>query len=249
MDRGISMSVVATGRAASSARPATVVVIARALALAGVAALAFAVEDIERAVAATAEAGTETTFEADADCLSRYRWQPRLAQEKCATPATETNDEPVGAAGPVPDGGVTGAADQTGDGSTVFTIVTLEDGTTVVILECPECTYRWQPAKQRECLEKNSSIITIESLTGEKVTLDQCGESTTVFPDGSASEPGPPPDFAVSSKEQLDEIVGEPGSDPDPEPDPGDRKDDDDDDDPPDPPDPPERPDIGINFD
>ncbi len=235
MGRGMFMSVVATGRAASSARPATIAVIARALALAGVAALAFAAEDIERAVAATAKAGTETIIEADADCLGLYRWQPRLQQEKCVTPAIETNDEPVGAASPTPDG----------DGGIVFTSVTLEDGTTVVILECPVCTFRWQPEKQRECMKNNPGSITVESLTGTKVTLDQCGLSTTVFPDGSASEPGPPPDFAISSKERLDEIVGE----PDPDPDPGPVDHGDDDDDPPEPPDDPpdDPPDIGIS--
>ena len=82
---------------------------------------------------------------------------------------------------------------------TVFTSVTRDDGTTVVVLQC---------------LQQNPSEITIESLAGEVAILDRCGLAITVFADGSVSESGPPPDWAVSLLEELDELVGEPsGSD------------------------------------
>ena len=241
MGRGMFTSVIATGPAASSARPTTIAPIARALALAGVAALAFAAEDIERAVAATTRAGVDSAIEADADCLERYRWKPRFLKEKCATPATGTADEPVGAAVPGPDGGAAAAADQTSVGGIVFTAVTLEDGTTAVNLECPKCTYsRWQPEKQRECVEKYPSSITIESLTGAKVTLDQCNVCTTIYRDGTdwkLTDPGLCPGWARDSFEELDELVGAPDPDPDP---PGAGSSDDHDQPDPDPPDPPE---------
>ena len=93
---------------------------------------------------------------------------------------------------------------------TVFTSVTRDDGTTVVILECPVCRYRWQPETQRQCLRQHPSSLTVETAIGDLVELNQCGLSTTIFSDGTATEPGPPPDWAVAALAELDGLVSEP---------------------------------------
>ncbi len=37
--------------------------------------------------------GSDPATGPDPDCLKRYRFQPRLRKEKCATPVTETSEE------------------------------------------------------------------------------------------------------------------------------------------------------------
>ncbi len=92
---------------------------------------------------------------------------------------------------------------------TVFASVTREDGATVVLLQCAVREFRWQPKKQRQCLREIIGEITVTSLTGVEAILDQCGLAVTVLPDGTITPPGPPPDWAVASLEELDELVGD----------------------------------------
>ena len=108
---------------------------------------------------------------------------------------------------------------------TVLNVVTDPEFGTAVMLQCPtRPEYRWQPEKREEQLEEqeNPGSLTVESLSGQIVTLNQCDICTTIeFEEDPIagkrylmSAPGVCPDWAIEKIEQLDELVGEPGPDP-----------------------------------
>ena len=117
---------------------------------------------------------------------------------------------------------------------TVFSVVTNEEGATAVILQCPVCGgYEWQPEAREQCLQGNTTSLTLESITGKTVTLEQCNKCTTFNPDGTLVDPAiygttdDCPDWASAALQGLDDLVGlagqpGPGFDGDPEGDPGD---------------------------
>ncbi len=96
---------------------------------------------------------------------------------------------------------------------TTFTSVTDDEGTTVLILECPRL-FRWQPEKWSQWQEQYSGGITVETKSGKKLYLDQCGQTVTVNLDGTVTL-GPAPDWAVALLEDLDDLVGEPSNNDD----------------------------------
>jgi hypothetical protein len=73
---------------------------------------------------------------------------------------------------------------------TVVTAVVASDGTTATMLGSP-------------------SIVTVEGLSGEIVTLDMAGISATSMPDGSVSPPGPAPDWALEAVRQMDMLLAD----------------------------------------
>jgi hypothetical protein len=106
---------------------------------------------------------------------------------------------------------------------TVFSVVTNEEGATAVILQCPAVGYGWQPEKLEQWLQENKTSLTLESITGITVVLEECNTCITFNPDGTLIDPAiygttdDCPDWASDALYQLDDLVGLPGE-PGPEP-------------------------------
>ncbi len=82
---------------------------------------------------------------------------------------------------------------------TVLTGALAANGTTVIILGA-------------------ASQVTLVSTTGQVVSLEAQGLSTTISPDGSMTAPGPPPDWAVDLVREMDELLSAPPLQPNPRP-------------------------------
>ncbi len=101
-------------------------------------------------------------------------------------------------------------------GTTISVVTDDETGLTAVILECPVCGYRWQPEKQQQCLAEEQDGVTLESVSGQVVRLQQCNQCTTFLADGTLldlDEDDGGRDscgWARDRVDELDDIVGEP---------------------------------------
>ena len=106
---------------------------------------------------------------------------------------------------------------------TEFSVVTNDDGSTAVLLQCPASGYKWQAEKREDWLQQNKTSLTLETIAGKSVVLDECNTCVTFNPDGTLVDPAiygtmdDCPDWANNALNELDDLVGLAGE-PDPEP-------------------------------
>ena len=106
---------------------------------------------------------------------------------------------------------------------TEFSVVTNDDGATAVLLQCPAAGYKWQAEKREDWAPQNKTSLTLESIAGKSVVLEECNTCVTFNPDGTLVDPAlygtsdDCPDWANDALQGLDDLVGlagEPGPEP-----------------------------------